>query len=86
MTEERKTDKTLTEFNEQQLIKTFTVDKESHNSTVFLTISIHWSEEEIKYTVYGELTQTVIIIPNDYFHTKRNNKQTLWPESSSKLY
>jgi hypothetical protein len=44
-------DKTLTEFNEQQPIKTFTIDKESHNFTIFLAISIHWSENEIKYII-----------------------------------
>jgi hypothetical protein len=45
--DQRKTDigKTLAEFNEQQPTITITVEKESHNSFNFLSISMHHSEK-----------------------------------------
>jgi hypothetical protein len=47
---QRKTniDKTLAEFNEQQPTKTFTIERELHNSINFLELPIYRRKKEIK--------------------------------------
>jgi hypothetical protein len=63
---ERKTNigKTLGEFNEEQPIIKFSIEKESHNSIHLLDLSIHRGEREIEFAICSEPSQ-VDIIRND---------------------
>jgi hypothetical protein len=60
----------LIEFNEKQLTMKFTIENELHNSINFLNLSVHCRGKKLELVIYRKLTQTYIIIPNDFaIHT-----------------
>jgi hypothetical protein len=68
--DQRKTyiEETLTEFNEQQHIIKFTIEKELHNSINFLDLSTHRRKKELKFSIFRKPTQTDTIMSNDSYH------------------
>jgi hypothetical protein len=61
-------DHTLNKFDKLQPAINFTVEKEQHESIIFLDLTIHHKDKNLQFSIYRKPTQMDIIIPNSSCH------------------
>jgi hypothetical protein len=61
-------DETLAELNKHKTNIKLTIEKEQHNSTDFLDLTIHRKKIQLEFAIYRKHTKTDFVIKNDSCH------------------